>query len=139
VTRVGFYVVSDGDAGRRPLVACRLANKAAGQGHRVFLHCADEAQARSLDELLWQFRPDAFLPHALVGDAAGEAVLIGWGQDPGDHDDLLINLDLTPPAFFPRFHRVAEVVTRDEASLKALRAAWQFYKERGYALEKHDL
>ncbi|KGE05326.1 DNA polymerase III subunit chi [Pseudohaliea rubra] len=139
MTRVGFYVVSDGDAGRRPLIACRLAHKAAGRGHRVFLHCADETQARGLDELLWNFRPDAFLPHALVEDHRGETVLIGWGQDPADHDDLLINLDLTPPPFFPRFHRVAEVVTRDETSLQALRAAWQFYRERGYALEKHDL
>ncbi len=139
MTRVGFYVVSDGDAGRRPLVACRLANKAAGRGHRVFLHCSDEDRARQLDDQLWQFRPDAFLPHAVVGEDAGEAVLIGWGQDPGSHDDLLINLDLTPPPFFPRFSRVAEVVTRDEASLRALRAAWQFYRERGYALEKHDL
>jgi DNA polymerase III subunit chi len=139
VTRVGFYVVGEGDPGRRPLVACRLANKAAGRGHRVFLHCGDEARARHLDDLLWQFRADAFLPHAVVGEDAGEGVLIGWGQDPGSHDDLLINLDLKPPPFFPRFHRVAEVVTRDEASLQALRAAWQFYRERGYALEKHDL
>ena len=27
----------------------------------------------------------------------------------------------------------------DEGTVQALRAAWQFYKERGYALEKHDL
>jgi len=96
-------------------------------------------QARSLDELLWQFRPDAFLPHALVGDAAGEAVLIGWGQDPGDHSDVLINLQLDIPSFFSRFQRVAEVVTQDEASLAALRSSWLFYRSRGYPLEKHEL
>ena len=68
-----------------------------------------------------------------------DQVAIGWGQDPESHDDLLINLQLDIPAFFGRFHRVAEVVTQDEASLAALRKSWLFYKERGYQLEKHDL
>lgn len=138
MTRVGFYVVSDGDAARRLAVAARLANKAFARGHRIFLHCVDEQQAREMDQLLWRYPPESFLPHALFG-AGEEPVLIGWGQDPGGHDDLLINLGLEPPPFFPRFHRVAEVVTQDPASLAALRAAWNFYKHRGYALEKHDL
>lgn len=138
MTRVGFYVVSDGRAERRLTIAARLANKAFLRGHRIFVHCADEAQARRVDELLWRYPPESFLPHALHG-ATEEAVLIGWGQDPDAHDDLLINLALEPPPFFPRFERVAEVVSQDQESLTALRAAWNFYKRRGYALEKHDL
>ncbi len=57
----------------------------------------------------------------------------------GDHNDLLINLQLDVPPFFSRFQRVAEVVTQDDASLTALRQSWKFYKDRGYQLEKHDL
>ncbi|PLW66985.1 DNA polymerase III subunit chi [Pseudohalioglobus lutimaris] len=139
MTRVGFYVVQAAESGQRLQVAARLADKAYAQGHQVYINAVDKTQAQALDALLWSFRPASFVPHALAGDSQAEQVAIGWGQDPGKHSDLLINLQLEIPAFFSRFARVAEVVTQDEASLAALRNSWRFYKERGYQLEKHDL
>ena len=139
MTRVGFYVVQAKEQGQRLQVAARLADKAFQQGHRIFINAADEAQARHLDELLWSYRPASFLPHALHGSEHSDQIAIGWGQDPLDHDDLLINLQLDIPPFFSRFSRVAEVVTQDPDSLQALRRSWTFYRERGYQLEKHDL
>ena len=139
MTRVGFYVVQAADQEQRLQVAARLADKAFQRGHRIFIHAADEAQARTLDELLWSFRPASFLPHGLQGQEHSDTIAIGWGQEPLDHNDLLINLQLDIPPFFSRFQRVAEVVTQDPDSLQALRESWKFYKERGYQLEKHDL
>jgi DNA polymerase-3 subunit chi len=139
VTRVGFYVVQTGDQSQRLHVAARLADKAFQQGHKIYINAPDESQARELDQLLWSFRPSSFLPHALEGDEHSNNIAIGWGQTPGSHNDLLINLNLEIPEFFSRFNRVAEVVTQDPASLSALRKSWAFYKESGYQLEKHDL
>ena len=139
MTRVGFYVVQAAEQGHRLQVAVRLADKAFAQGHRIFINDVDETQARTLDELLWSFRPASFLPHGLLGQEHSDTIAIGWGQEPQDHNDLLINLQLGIPSFFSRFQRVAEVVTQDPASLQALRESWKFYKERGYQLEKHDL
>jgi len=139
MTRVGFYVVQAADQAQRLQVAVRLADKAFQQGHRIFINAVDETQARSLDELLWSFRPASFLPHGLHGQEHADTIAIGWGQEPENHNDLLINLQLNIPRFFSRFQRVAEVVTQDPASLEALRASWKFYQERGYQLEKHDL
>jgi len=139
VTRVGFYVVQGAQQSQRLQVAVRLADKAFAQGHSIFINAADEAQARTLDELLWTYRPASFLPHSLHGEERSDAIAIGWGQEPEGHNDLLINLQLAIPGFFSRFRRVAEVVTQDPDSLEALRRSWTFYKERGYQLEKHDL
>ncbi len=139
MTRVGFYVVQAADQAQRLQVAVRLADKAFQQGHSIFINAADEAQARTLDDLLWTYRPASFLPHGLHGDRQSDTIAIGWGQEPQGHNDLLINLQLDIPGFFSRFRRVAEVVTQDPASLEALRRSWTFYKERGYQLEKHDL
>jgi DNA polymerase III subunit chi len=139
VTRVGFYVVQAAAAGQRLEVAARLADKAYIQGHNIYINATDKPQAQALNELLWSFRPASFMPHALAGEEQSEQIAIGWGQDPGKHSDLLINLQLEIPSFFSRFARVAEVVTQDEDSLAALRKSWLFYKERGYHLEKHDL
>ena len=139
MTRVGFYVVQTGDQSQRLHVAARLADKAFQQGHKIYINAPNESQARELDQLLWSFRPSSFLPHALEGEEHSQNIAIGWGQTPGSHNDLLINLNLEIPEFFSRFNRVAEVVTQDPASLSALRKSWAFYKERGYQLEKHDL
>ncbi len=139
MTRVGFYVVQAAGETDRLTVAARLADKAFQHGHRIFINATDESQARQLDQVLWNFRPGSFLPHALLGQEDREPVVIGWGQDPQIHDDLLINLQLEIPPFFSRFRRVAEVVTQDERSLQALRDSWRFYRDRGYQLEKHDL
>ena len=139
MTRVGFYVVQAAQASDRLQVAARLADKALAQGHCIYINAVDKAQAEALDDLLWSFRPASFLPHELAGQEQSDQIAIGWGQDPGNHNDLLINLQLDIPAFFSRFKRVAEVVTQDQDSLAALRQSWVFYKDRGYQLEKHDL
>lgn len=139
MTNVDFYVVSDAGADARLRVAARLADKALAAGHKVFINSQSEDQAKSLDELLWSFRPSSFLPHALATETTDELITIGWGQEPDGHGDILINLELAPPGFFSRFERVLEVVTQDESALAALRKAWVFYKDRGYPLKKHDL
>ena len=139
MTLVGFYVVQTSDPGQRLRVAARLADKAFQRGHRIFINATDEAQAIEINELLWSFRPASFLPHGLHGQEHSETIAIGWGQEPNNHNDLLINLQLEIPSFFSRFARVAEVVTQEPDSLAALRKSWTFYKERGYQLEKHDL
>ena len=140
MTRVGFYVIQSGEPGERLSVAMRLTDKAFQQGHRIYINAADRQQAEILNEQLWHFRPESFLPHAISGNEEAESpITIGWGQDPGSNCDLLINLQLDVPAFFSRFQRVAEVVTQDAESLSALRASWKFYQERGYQMEKHDL
>lgn len=138
MTRVDFYVLPVSEPHGRLSFACRLAEKAWLGGHKVYLHGADAAAARSLDELLWSFRDTSFVPHALQPDAS-TPVLIGSGDDPGDHHDVLINLGATIPEFFGRFERVAEIVLNDPASLRTSRARWSFYKDRGYLLEHHDM
>lgn len=139
MTRVDFYVVPDAGSEAALTVAIRLVEKARRKGHRLFIHSSDEQQAKRLDELMWQWPPTSFIPHSLAGGNNDDPVVIGWGQAPEAHDDVLINLAVSPPSFFSRVHRVAEIVTQDPQHLEAQRQAWRFYKDRGYPLAKHDL
>lgn len=139
MTRVGFYIVENPDQDSCLRLALRLTEKAHGQGHRIYLLCENEVQARELDERLWSFRPASFLPHALVTDQPDAQICLAWDQEPTAHDDLLINLQPTVPAFVGRFRRVAELVNQEASRLEALRASWRHYRERGYALEEHRL
>ena len=146
MTRVDFYILGDGPSGDPDIVACRLAAKAWGLGHAIFVHALDDAHARALDERLWTWQQGSFVPHALAGAApelpadVPAPVLIGWGgEPPADHWDLLINLQPGVPAFFSRYQRVAELVARSKDARQRGRERYQFYRDRGYELHTHHL
>ncbi|MEJ2688302.1 MAG: DNA polymerase III subunit chi [Gammaproteobacteria bacterium] len=139
MTRVDFYVLGGNGANDRPVLACRLAEKAFQQGHRVYIHTESPAQSRLLDDLLWTFRAGSFVPHGPPEQAAEVPVLIGDGREPDSHTDVLINLAPEVPLFFSRFARVAELVDQNDSQLKAGRERYRFYKERGYELASHKL
>ena len=92
-----------------------------------------------MDSYLWEFKATSFVPHEVASNQTDERVVLGFEQGPETHNDVLINLALSPPSYFAQFERVAEVVTQDEASLDALRSAWRHYRDRGYPLQKHEL
>ncbi|WP_303903574.1 DNA polymerase III subunit chi [Thiohalomonas denitrificans] len=142
MTRIDFYILKASSAGEREMFACRLTEKAFEQGHRIYIHVADETAVARLDELLWTFRADSFLPHERldIPDADIDTPIhIGSGEEPGPHDDVLINLADDVPLFFSRFRRVAEVIAGDEAHRATGRERYRFYRDRGYPLEAHKL
>ena len=142
MTRVDFYILPVAEPHGALRFACRLAEKAFQGGHRVYLHGASEAQARALDELLWSFREGSFVPHDLaLGTAPAPdcPVAVGTGTDPGEHHDVLVNLGEEIPSFFARFERVAEIVLNEPEARAESRRRWAFYKDRGYALQHHDM
>lgn len=143
MTRVDFYILSQTDNSAREWLACRLTEKAWRLGHRIYVHCDSETQGQQLDELLWSFRVDAFVPHSALASTLTtgnpEQVQVSWGADPGDHHDVLINLALTVPSFYSRFERVTELVCQQADVLAASRENWKFYQQRGYPLQSHRL
>ncbi|WP_263142464.1 DNA polymerase III subunit chi [Pseudomonas sp. RIT-PI-AD] len=139
MTRVDFYILPSGDPDARLTVACRLAEKAWRQGMRVYLHCQDAPQRERLDACLWSFKGEAFVPHDARETDAEAQVALGLGDDPGSHNDLLINLALTVPGFYERFARIAELVVEEPSIRQAARENFRFYRERGYPLQDHRL
>jgi DNA polymerase-3 subunit chi len=133
--RVDFYLLTDADPRAKARVACRLAEKAFSGGQRVYLHCADAAQAETLDKLLWTFRDKAFVPHGLVG--SGEPIEIGHAEPAPAA--VLINLTDAVPGWFAQYERVAEIVAGEDSAKQAGRARFRAYRERGCELTTHEL
>ncbi len=141
MTRVDFYVLKTSDPKARAVTACRLAEKACGQGLKVYVHTESENDSQQLDELMWTFRAGSFLPHAIHTAVQGDTppVLIGHDHEPTSHTDVLINLGAEIPLFFGRFQRVAEVVDQRAELLAQSRERFRFYRDRGYELNSHQL
>jgi len=140
VTQVDFYILEETGPRTRMLFACKLAEKVAGMGHKVFVQAESEGAARELDELMWTYHDRSFLPHCITTDVDPEAAVhIGHGGEPAEGFHLLINLGAEVPGFFSRFERVAEVVDGDEGRKSLGRERFRFYKDRGYPLKTNQI
>jgi len=142
VTQVDFYILEQPDSPSRPLMACRVADKAFRNGHRVYLLASDPQQVKELDQLMWTFSQGSFTPHeTFAGKIENELtpILIGAGEAPETWHDVLITLTDDVPPFFSRFERVIEIVGNDEEQKKNARDRFRFYRDRGYALQSHPV
>ncbi len=140
MTRIDFYVLQDVDLDAMRRFACRLAGKAITGGHGVHIHTDGAEDAGIVDELLWSYPDNRFIPHETLDDAgrppAAVPVTLGW-TEPEGLDGVLINLSGEIPHFFGRFDRVAEVIPRSRRD--AGRERYKFYRDRGYPLFHHEL
>ena len=89
--RVDFYQLGQGalpDA-----VIASIGARLVGDGQRLLVVAADEAQRARLDRLLWDQGPASFLPHGIEGssDDAAQPILLSAGTDaPNGARNLLI-------------------------------------------------
>ena len=141
IPRVDFYILTTPEPKARYPFACRLADKAYRQGHKIYIHTHTESEARILDDLLWSFQEDSFLPHNLYGDPSitlTPAIQIGCQADPLEHSDTLFNLNPDIPNFYQRFKRVIEVIPNEPQAREQARQHFRSYRERGCDLHTHD-
>ena len=143
--RIDFYLLEEPTGAACDVTACRIAEKAWLQGHRVHLHVDSPESARRLDDLLWTWRDESFVPHAVRGadepadEDAPPPVTIGWGRIPEFAADVLLNLDTHVPDGFERFARVAELVGGAEPDRNAGRERFRRYRAHGCELRTHRL
>jgi len=139
--RADFYLIDKPRFRAEPLLlVCELARKASDAGHSLLVLARDAAQAEALDDLLWSFDPDAYVPHQIAGADADEdeaAVLIAPPDVDAPLRPLLLNLrDAAPQG---AFERVLEVVPADRAARDPLRERWKHYQSLGFELKKYDM
>ena len=91
----------------------------------------------ALDDALWTFSEQDFLPHVSAGDELANVTPVILTADPEQalpHHQILINLSRETPAHFARFERLFEIVSSDEDDLLAGRERYRQYQQRGYPL-----
>ncbi len=138
--RADFYLIDKPRFRAEPLLlVCELAKKAFAGEQPTLVLVRSHDQAEALDELLWAFDENAFIPHQIAGDdddAITAVLIVPPGVDAADRP-LVINLrDVCAPGLF---ERVLEVVPADEAERTGSRERWKTYKAAGFDVAKHDM
>ena len=138
--QVDFYVRPETSPDALELFACRLVETIWQRGHRVLVLAESEPAARRLDDLLWTFRDESFVPHRrLVAGAppVSEPVTVATPGTWGGELDVLLNLTATVPEESARASRIAEVVSASGTGREAGRQRFREYRARGFELRTH--
>jgi DNA polymerase-3 subunit chi len=113
--------------------ACLQAAHFYRQNKRVFIYTQDQQSAHDIDEMLWAFDPDSFVPHNLIGEGPqqGAAVEISW-QPPKNRRAVLINLTSEVPNFANQFSHLIDFVPADETLKEQARNRFRTCRQWGY-------
>ncbi len=138
--RADFYLIDQPRFRSNPLLlVCELAKRAFASGQAALILARTKEQAGQLDEVLWSFDDEAFIPHQLAGeedDALTPILIAAPGTLVADRA-LIINL--RDECAGGVFERVLEVVAADEAERAGSRERWRTYQRAGFELKKNDM
>ncbi|WP_372424131.1 DNA polymerase III subunit chi [Salinarimonas chemoclinalis] len=114
----------------------RLVVKAREKGWRVAIRTTGEERRDALDDLLWTFEDESFLPHVTETDpqAAEEAVVIQTGEGDLNAPDALLLVDgAALPEDLARYQRVTLIFDGDDDDAVAqARVRWKAVKAAGH-------
>lgn len=114
-----------------------ILQKTMDTGRRVVVRCNNEQAVAALNDYLWVFNPDSFIPHgsAKNGYAANQPVWLTAGNDNPNGADILILTGGAGNDGVEKFGLCCEMLDgRDEEAVTAARARWKEYKEKGFAV-----
>lgn len=116
-------------------LGCKVAADLFRAGKRVFIYTESEQHAHMVDEHLWAFEADSFVPHNLAGEGPrnGAPVEISYHK-PSNHRHVLINLATLVPGFVSQFRQVIDFVPADDTRKQAARERYKYYRQCGYQL-----
>lgn len=146
-TQVMFYVLPETKSDSTGIntnsvlhQACLQASYFYRQGHKVFIFCQDKDHGESVDEMLWAFDTDSFVPHNLAGEGPkqGSPVEISY-QAPTSRRSVLINLTETMPDFANRFNFVVDFVPTDSTLKQQARERFKVCRQWGFHVESQAI
>lgn len=132
MTEVLFYHLQ-----RQPLEAVlpTLLERSLDRGWRVAVQGTSADRLEALDDRLWTYRDDSFLPHALDGgeDAAEEAVLLTLAQANSNGATVRFLVDGADlPEETEGYERIVILFDgNDDEALARARSQWKTVKSRG--------
>jgi DNA polymerase-3 subunit chi len=133
VTEIHFYHLQ-----REPLESAlpKLLEKSLGRGWRAVVQVTSPERLAALDDHLWTFSDESFLPHATdkEPDAAEQPVLLTLGNGNPNQAAIRFLVEGAPvPAEIGGYERLVLLFDgNDDEALAAARADWKSVKAAGH-------
>ena len=111
-----------------------LVEKSIERDWRVVIQTGKSEEVQELDELLWVYRDDSFLPHGSVKDGheADQPIWITDQQDNPNQAHIRFLVGGSAIENASEYNRVVYMFDgHNNASLENARASWKFHKDQG--------
>lgn len=113
----------------------KLLEKAVAGGFRTLLVVNSEERLNQLNQLLWTYDQDSFLPHGSASDGHPESqpILLSAQLEPVNGANLLLVINGAVPPQPERFDRILDIFDGgDSQAVAEARTRWTQYKAAGY-------
>jgi DNA polymerase III subunit chi len=114
-----------------------LLERSLERNWRVAVQSVDEARCERLDEHLWTFRADSFLPHGLERDPFAELqpILLTAGPANANNANVRFVIDGASPPDLDGYERVVFMFDgHDQSQVEGARVHWKKLKGEGHTL-----
>ena len=101
---------------------------------RIAIVCPTPERRDRLNERLWTFRPDSFIPHGAAGEPFAEqqpVLLVLPNEKPTNNASILVNLTSANDFAVEKTARIIDLFDASESQTKAARVRWKHWKEQG--------
>jgi len=140
--KTDFYVLPTASEKERCVFACQLIEKIYRQGSFCYVLTDSEAQSQTLDDLLWTFRPNSFIPHQVYNGVLPtheNNVLIGSLPVPEQWQSVVLNLSSQFPNPLLHIKRLLEIIDKREPIKYSARQRYRYYQQQKIHVVTHTL
>ena len=135
-SRIDFYLLKTTTYDLELAFICRLIEKAYSKGFCVFVLAADKEEAKIIDNKLWTFRPDSFIPHTVINENNRKnniehPVIIGDRITNVVKGSVLISMNSNLMPESTLFSRVCHIIPNDEQYKENARYLYKQYRTQG--------
>ena len=113
----------------------QILTKALSMGHKIVVKLDSQQSVERMNQNLWTFRPDSFLPHGSQKDGHGEKQpvwLTADNDNPNDAKVIMTGAGALPESP-ENYDLCCEFLDGfDDEAVKAARSRWKSYKESGF-------
>lgn len=143
--RTDLYIVGGTSFTELAYLACKLSEKIASNRQTALFLCQDDMQMQNLDELMWSFKNESFIPHRQAPAPTESYPIVintrkqNQDQSQGVRIDNLVCIGPEPIENEPNHDRKLILVNSDQHSLNQARALFKAVKAKGQQIHSHDL
>lgn len=114
-----------------------LVARAFAKGHKILIRSREEAETLRLNDTLWTYNPDSFLPHGAAkdGKADQQPIFLTSGNDNPAGADVLMLMPGAATDGAENFALCCQLLNgADEAQISDARSLWKTWKEAGHTI-----
>lgn len=133
-----FYVLGTNTAQQREAFIAKLVNKIHREKRQCDIRFASEDEMTRFDLALWQYQPEAFIPHSMQ-QAVQAPIQLWTDQIATPCQDVLLNVHPDFPKNFELYNRTIEVLDQTEHLIQMGRERWKAYRKEGLEPTVHKI